>query len=836
MIGIVIVSHSAKLVEGVIELSSEMGGEDLQLYGAGGLNTATHSLGTDPAMIREAIEQAYSPEGVLVLMDLGSALLSAETAIDMLPPDKAEAVVLCHAPLVEGAVAAAVQARLGAPIEQVAAEAEGALAAKIAHLASATDDIPSPHPSAETPPDDQPYTLQLTIKNPLGLHARPAARFVKTAGDFPQATVYVSNETTGQGPVNAKSINGMALLGVQQGHAILIAASGPQAQAALEALQMLANDNFGDKPDIQPSAPSQQRPPSSSPVPASNSLQGVPVSPGIAIGVTQRFQPTLPTIPEHPTENPQSEWEAFLSGIEKARSQIQTDLATATRHTNDDTAAMFEAHLLFLDDEALRTPTYARIFNEKMNAAAAWMQTIQEVASKYRHLEDNYLRSRAKDVEDVGNLVLRTLLGVDALVPTFDHPAILIAPELTPAETTHLDPAYIQGILTAFGGPTSHASILARSLGIPAAAGLGQQILDVQDDTLLVMDGETGRVWLDPGDEIITTYTQKAKAAKAAQAQARKESQRPAITHDGHRVEVAANIRTASEAALAVDAGAESVGLFRTEFLFLDRDSAPDEQEQYEAYRTAAAGLDNRPLIIRTLDAGGDKYIPYLNLEKEANPFLGWRAIRVSLEHTDLFKTQLRAILKVAAEYPIKIMFPMITTLEEWHSAQALLDEATHEIRENGGATPDKIETGIMIEVPAAALMAAQFAEEVDFFSIGTNDLTQYTLAAERGNPKVAQLSDAYHPAILQLIHRVVKAAHTKGKWAGICGELASDPQAIPLLVGLGIDELSMSAPAIPRAKQIIRQLDYSEIRQRVQAILDLNTTEDVRAACKTLY
>jgi phosphoenolpyruvate-protein phosphotransferase/dihydroxyacetone kinase phosphotransfer subunit len=831
MIGIVIVSHSAKLAEGVVELAREMGGNDLLMQGVGGIDSPSQHLGTDPLMILEAIEKVYSAEGVLVLMDLGSALMSAEMAIEMLPPQKASAVRLCDAPLVEGAIAAAVQARLGSPIEQVIQEAKGALIAKETHLGDNTtlvEDAEKQLPTQQEP-TGQKYELLIKVDNPLGLHARPAAHFVQTAGSFSGAEIYVQNQTTGRGPVSAKSINGVTTLGVQQGHEILITASGSQAQAALAALQILADNNFGDGEYVQPSIPLDMETPRTVSVSDSGfPLEGLPVSPGIAIGPAKLFKPEIPDIPDQHAENPQEEWDALLDSIEKTRAQIRADFEIATRRTDNYTAAIFEAHLLFLDDEALRSPARESIFNDKKNAAAAWMHAVEQVAAQYRSLDDSYLQTRAKDVEDVGQQVLINLLGMETIIPAFDEPGILVASNLTPAETTHLDPSKVRGILTAFGGPTSHAAILARSLGIPAVAGLGEGILNLPVDALLVMDGEKGKVWIRPEAEFVAEYTNLAQVAEEAKAQALSESREPAITIDGHRVEIAANIRSAKEAQNAVASGAEGVGLFRTEFLFLDRENPPDEEEQYATYQAAAAALAGRSLIIRTLDAGGDKPIPYLNLEREANPFLGWRAIRLCLEHPDLFKTQLRAIIRVAAAYPVKIMFPMISTLDEWYKAKALLDEAFREVQENGQAIPERMETGIMVEVPATAILAEDFAEEVDFFSIGTNDLTQYTLAVDRTNERVANLASPFNPAVIRLIAITIEGAHKKKRWVGLCGEMAGNPLATPLLLGLGLDEFSMAPISIPKIKHIIRNLKKEKCEQIVQEVLKKYKTEDI--------
>ncbi|MGB8215121.1 MAG: phosphoenolpyruvate--protein phosphotransferase [Anaerolineales bacterium] len=825
-----IVSHSAKLAEGVVELARNMGGADSHIQAAGGLDMPEQPLGTDPMLILNAIEGVYSDDGVLVLMDLGSAILSAEMAIDMLPEEKRPHVLLCEAPIVEGAISAAVQARIGSPLQQVAAEARGALAAKVEQLGPAVQEASPEQPSGKDGSGEEKIEIRIKVNNSLGLHARPAARFVKTAGGFDKTDIRVTNLTTGRGPVNAKSINAITTLGVLHGHEILVSTSGCDAQAALNAIQELANDNFGDIE--QPGKSSTQTAPVATP-PAKDattaSLHGVPTSGGIAIGPVQIFRPVLPSIPTHLITNPSEEWESLKGSIEKTRTQVKADLETAKKHTDAQTADIFEAHLLFLEDEELLLPAKKAIFDQKLNAAAAWHEAIEQVVAQYDKTADAYLQARAKDVEDIGRQVLMNLLKLEISAPQLTEPSILIASDLTPAETARLDSSMVLGICTALGGVTSHAAILARSMGIPAISGIGNGILNLASGTVAVMDGDSGDIWVNPLQKVVDDYTQLAAIARAAKAKAQAESQPPAITLDGRRVEVAANIGSAEDARAAVLSGAEGVGLFRTEFLFLQRQTAPSEDEQFEAYRAAAKALEGRPLVIRTLDAGGDKVLPYLQMETEANPFLGWRAIRLCLAMPDLFKTQLRAIVRVAAESPIKVMFPMVATLSEWRAARGLLQEAIGEVRKGGHNAPDKIETGIMVEIPAAAIKAGQFAKEVDFFSIGTNDLTQYTMAAERGNSHVAALSDPFHPAILELIQRVVNAAHTNGKWAGVCGEMAGDPRAVSLLVGLGVDELSMSAPSIPKVKQIIRNLEYKKVCLQASTMLVEESPEAVR-------
>ena len=825
MIGIVIVSHSAKLAEGVLELARNMGGADLSIQAAGGMNVEDEILGTDPIRILKAIEQVYSDDGVLVLMDLGSAILSSEMALEMLPEEKRGKVILCEAPIVEGAIAAAVQARIGGSLQQVISEARGALIPKYTHLNIGAHQTPQPQATIS---HENRLVIQLIVKNTLGLHARPAARFVQTAGKFPQEMILVSNLTTKSGPVNAKSINSVITLGVRQGHQIEVAVSGPNAQAALDAIKALAEDYFGDQEISTSTAPMQSTP--SVPIrDGSSCLSGIAASTGIVVATAFLYRPAPPEIPEHQIEYPAKEWERLLESIAKTRAVIEADRKAATSRTNQDTAAIFEAHMMFLEDEALLLPTREKIFNEKQNAALAWQSAVDKVSAGFRNLDDLYLQARGKDVEDVGRQVLLNLLGVNVATLAMDKPSILIATDLTPAETSRFEPGTVLGICTAFGGPTSHSVILARELGIPAVVGLGNRILSLHDGQRIILDGEQGKVFVDPIAELVNEYSKKAEALQEAKNKARLERAAPATTRDGRAIEIVANIGSVAGAQIAVESGAEGVGLFRTEFLFLNRTSAPDEEEQVQAYRGTALALNGRPLIIRTLDAGGDKSIPYLNLESETNPFLGWRAIRLCLSQPELFKTQLRAILRVAAEFPVKIMFPMIATLDELRGAKALLAEARQELVVRGETVAEKVETGIMVEIPSVAEMADTFAREVDFFSIGTNDLTQYTFAVDRTNPKVASLADACHPAVLRQILRVVEAARSNGIWVGVCGELAGDPNAIPILLGLGVDELSMSPPSIPMAKEIVRGWSVSQAQSLAEQALQLDLADSVR-------
>jgi len=820
VVGIVLVSHSWRLAEGAAELAREMGGPDVKLETAGGLDMPDHPIGTDAVLVLDAIDRAWSDDGVVVLMDLGSAVLSAEMAIEMLPEDRRAKVLLCEAPFVEGAVSAAVTAKLGAPPEQVAAEARGALAAKVAHLGgeepgAAVEEVSPAFAEGET------RTLRLTVANPHGLHARPAARFVQVASSF-DADVRVSNASAGRGPVTARSLNAVATLGVGQGDEIEVLAAGPQAEPALAAIRELAERAFDE--EVAEEAPAALVTPAA-PAAVAGTIAGVPTSPGIALGPARRFHPPTLEVPDREAEDPQVELRALDDAIAATEADIDAQRAAVAGRAGDYQAAIFDAHRLFLQDEMLIEPVRRSIAGGR-SAPAAWNDAVQAMALEWEELEDEYLRARAADLRSVGQQVLAHLLGVPPPRPTLEGEGILVAPDLTPADTAGLDPTLALGIATAFGGPTSHAAILARSLGIPAVVGLGEAALGIREGTSLALDGDAGLLYLDPPHDVASELEDRRLEREQVERAARAEARAPAVTADGVTVEVAANIGSPEEVPAAVDAGCDGVGLFRTEFLFMERGAMPTEDEQEAAYRRAAEALDDRPIVIRTLDVGADKPLPYIAQPAEANPFLGVRGLRLGLERPELLAAQLRAILRVAADHPVRVMFPMVATLDEVRAARSALGEAATGL---GREIPEALEVGIMIEVPAAALTAPTLATEVDFFSVGTNDLTQYTLAADRGNERVAALSDALHPAVLALIAATCTAATSHGRWVGVCGELAGDPLATPVLVGLGVRELSMSAPAIPAVKRAVREMRVDRAAVLSARALEMPTAEAVR-------
>jgi phosphoenolpyruvate-protein phosphotransferase/dihydroxyacetone kinase phosphotransfer subunit len=816
VVGIVIVSHSAALAESVVELARGMGGPDVAVEVAGGVDAPEPALGTDAMRVLAAIERADSGDGVLVLMDLGSAVLSAEMALDLLPPELRDRVVLSDAPLVEGAVAAAVTARAGAALAQVAEEARTGLEPKSSHLGAASPTLQQL--VAKSPPPTDALELRLEVANRLGLHARPAARFVQTASGF-DADITVSNLTTDRGPASARSLNALATLGVRQGHEILVRANGPDAAPALAALEALAERNFDESEDEAPKAAPSVAKAARAPAGA---LPGLPAAPGIALGPVRHLHPDELQLPTHAAHDPEQEWGVLEAALQRVRNDLEATRARVALRAGHYEASIFDAHLLFLEDEELLGKARLEIRRGR-NAAQAWNAAVTEARAAWEGLDDEYLRARAEDVAAVGRQVLERLLGrAPAAAPS--APGIIVAPDLTPAQTASLEPSVVQGIATAFGGPTSHSAILARSLGLPAVVGLGVNLLALPEGTTLALDGEAGIAYPNPPADVSAEYEERAAARATLLRESRAAAQGPATTRDGTTIEVAANVGAPTDVAAALAAGADGVGLLRTEFLFLDRGAMPDEDEQYEAYLGIARALEGRPLVLRTLDVGADKPLPYVEQQHEANPFLGQRGLRLGLARPDVLEVQLRAALRVAAEHPVRIMFPMVATIEEYREAVGLLETVR-----GGDSYLPRPQVGVMVEVPSAALAAEAFACEVDFFSIGTNDLTQYTLAAERGNERVAAIADPLHPAVLRLIKLVAEAGRTHGAWVGVCGEVGGDPLATPVLLGLGVTELSVAPPLVPGVKEAVRAVDLDAARDLAGEAVGLESAGAVR-------
>ncbi|HEY9832393.1 MAG TPA: dihydroxyacetone kinase phosphoryl donor subunit DhaM, partial [Stenomitos sp.] len=607
MVGIVIVSHSKKLALGVQELAQQMVQGAISSAVAAGIDDPEHPFGTDAIQIYQAIESVYTDDGVIVLMDLGSAILSAEMALEFLPEHQRNKVRLCEAPLVEGTLAAAVQAANGANIEQVLAEARGALTAKITQLSGViTQESQELHVGSRnlssgvqpSPLIGQPtQEIYLTVNNQMGLHARPAAKLVAIACRF-QSQIMLQNVTATSQSVNAKSINQVITLGVHQGDEIAIAAIGTDATEALAALQRLVLSNFGE-------TTSEALP--ATPLPevftaANGQLWGIPASPGIAIGPIVLYQPVVAEVTEYLGDNPHESWEQLQDAIATACQELRTLRHQVAEQVGEEEAAIFDAHLLCLSDPAMVEAARQRIFDYTLDAVSAWKVVVARTVRSYEALKDPYFKARAADVRDVGQRVLRLLTGVVSTPLDFTQPAILVATDLTPSETAHLNPQKVLGICTIAGGATSHSGILARSLGIPAVVGVDVELLSLENGTLIALDGETGQVWVQPEDAELRDLQTKRDRQRQAQQEQRVAAQQPAVTQDGRPIQVVANIGGVADARVALDNGAEGVGLLRSEFLYFDRESSPTEEEQVEQYEAIAALLSPRPLIIRTLD------------------------------------------------------------------------------------------------------------------------------------------------------------------------------------------------------------------------------------------
>jgi phosphocarrier protein FPr len=658
------------------------------------------------------------------------------------------------------------------------------------------------------------------VLNKTGLHARPAATFVDLAKRF-KSSIKVRHDNT---VANGKSLLSLLQLGAENGAAIRVSAEGPDAEAALNTLQKAIASGLGDEPEEQlPPAPTIGTQ-GWTPQAAGATFAGVPASGGLAIGPARQYKQQASLVVEDYSGDPLAEGDRLQNALNAAQAELDKLHEEVKTRLGAGKAAIFRVHGEFLNDATLIMQAVALIY-QGHSAAWAWQHVINERVSQMQKLDDPILAGRAVDLSDVGQRVLRHLVEAKDVRPmALTEPAILLAEDLTPSDTATLDPDMILGLCTARGGPTSHTAILARGFGIPAVVGAGEAVCTVADGTLSILDGESGKLYIKPSDADVQMARNLQEQAQQQQDVARSARFAPAVTSDGHRVEVVANINRASEAPKAIDAGAEGVGLMRTEFLFLARESIPTEDEQFEAYRDMAKAMGDRPVVIRTLDIGGDKEVPYLNLPKEDNAFLGVRGIRLCLVRPDLFLPQLRALYRAASYGRIHIMFPMISTLEDVERARAVAEQ----VREELNAPP--VPLGIMVEVPSAAILADRLAQEVDFFSIGTNDLTQYTLAMDRLHPQLARQADALHPAVLGMIDRTVQAAKKEGKWVGVCGGLAGEVKGAVILTGLGVSELSMGVPSIAAVKAEIRSHSLEDMQRIAQKALQCRTAAEVRA------
>lgn len=796
MIGIVVVSHSRALAEAAKGLAGEMVGASsgLKIEIAAGLDATT--FGTDAAAVAEAIGKADSPDGVLLLVDLGSAILSAELALEFVEADVAERVTISSAPLVEGLVAAAVIAATGASLAQVAAEAQRGLLAKQDHLgdagtsATAVSAASGDTDASQTGGANADVSAEIEVVNAHGLHARPAAQLVSLVASFDAATK-LTHLGSGRGPVDAASLSMVATLNARQGDRLRVDASGPDAQGVVDAVVDFAEQGFGDEDTSTPVAQTSE----GSAVRAGGS--GLDLAVGVAF---------VPVLHVDLTGYRQGTSDEELSRSKAAEAKAREDLAALASQSASAEAGIFAAQRAMVADPAVVEPVREQVARG-VSAPAAWSDVLAGLVQRFESLDDPYQRERAQDIRALERRILRALTGTDehaGETPSTDGPQVLVVPELDAATAATLDARTIVGVVTTSGGATGHGAIVARSRGIPIATGVAAAA-DVHTGQRVAFDSRSGEFVVDPDEATQARYADLAESRRSQQNKALSVAFEPAVTTDGKRIAVVANVSSIADAEAAAAMGAEGAGLVRTEVLFGTWRAAPTIDEQVEAFIGLSRAIGGKPITIRTWDVGGDKPLPFLPQPHEANPFLGVRGLRLSRAEPAALHDQLAAACIASREAEVKVMFPMVTTAAEVDWALSELERATA----SASGRSDSLQVGIMIEVPAAALQAKWLAARLDFVSIGTNDLTQYTLAAERGNAGVADLADPLDPSIVGLIRRVCEEVPSRVEVA-VCGDLASRTDATALLVGCGVSELSTVAPAIPAVKARVREFAHS--------------------------
>ncbi|ATF31321.1 phosphoenolpyruvate--protein phosphotransferase [Staphylococcus simulans] len=560
-------------------------------------------------------------------------------------------------------------------------------------------------------------------------------------------------------------------------------------------------------------------------------IRGIAASDGVAIAKAYLLvEPDL-SFDNGTVTDTEAEVAKFNGALNTSKVELTKIRNNAEQQLGADKAAIFDAHLLVLEDPELIQPIEEKIKNENVNAAQALTDVSNQFITIFESMDNEYMAERAADIRDVSKRVLAHILGVDLPNPSIiDESVVIIGNDLTPSDTAQLNKQYVQGFVTNIGGRTSHSAIMSRSLEIPAVVGTKTITEEVEAGDIIIVDGMTGDVIVNPSDEVVAQYQEKRDNFFKDKQELQKLRDAESVTEDGHHVELAANIGTPNDLPGVVENGAEGIGLYRTEFLYMGRDQMPTEDEQFEVYKVVLEAMKGKRVVVRTLDIGGDKELPYLDLPEEMNPFLGYRAIRLCLAQPEIFRPQLRALLRASVYGKLNIMFPMVATIQEFRDAKALLEEERQNLKNEGVEVSDDIEVGIMVEIPSTAALADVFAKEVDFFSIGTNDLIQYTMAADRMSERVSYLYQPYNPAILRLVQRVIAASHAEGKWTGMCGEMAGDQTAIPLLLGLGLDEFSMSATSILKARRLIRNLSEAQMKDLAAKAVNCATSEEVVA------
>ncbi|WP_394151983.1 phosphoenolpyruvate--protein phosphotransferase [Vibrio maritimus] len=797
MVGIVVVSHSRLLAEGVAELATQMTQGKANLAIAAGVDDPENPIGTDAIAVMGAIEEVCDAGGAVVLMDLGSALLSTEMALELLDDEIRDKVALVSAPIVEGTMAASVAAAAGLPIEAVIAEATSALDVKREHLG---EDINAPvaGESAIVETDSKALRFEWTVKNPHGIHARPAAAIVGCLAPF---TSDVQLEKAGQ-KVSAKSLNSIAKLGVRCDEVIVFYASGSDAEQALAAFTQLAQEHFGEAEQVAKGA--HIEPETEQEVEIVNdidgALAGISVNGGIVTAPAVIFTQEMPAVPTRDFLGADAE----IAKTRQAIAEVKANLEAPSKLPHGE---IFAAHAMMLADPEIALKVEALI-SDACIAEQAWFDVMMALAEQYKSADSQYMREREADVYDICRQVMLALTGEKPKAITINEPSVLLARDLMPSDVAGLDKAKVMAICLSEGGKTSHSAILARAMGIPAVVKVQGCLEQVEVGDEITVDGFSGLLWFAPSQATKEELASKRHEWLAAQELALQNAQSQAVTQDGTEISALANIGGPEDVETALSNGAEGVGLFRTEFLFQESEQLPTEDEQYDVYKQIASAFGDKPITIRSLDVGGDKPLAAYPMPEEENPFLGQRGVRLCLKHEELFATQLRAVIRAHAEQPnIQLMIPMIATVSEVKAVKALIAS----LREQLGFESISLPVGIMIEVPAAVFNADALAAEVDFFSIGTNDLTQYVMAADRGNSEVAELVNYFEPAVLKAIELTVQSANKAGISVSMCGEMAGDTSATELLIKLGLRKFSASSALLPELKQKVRSLTIAQ-------------------------
>lgn len=566
-------------------------------------------------------------------------------------------------------------------------------------------------------------------------------------------------------------------------------------------------------------------------------MKGLGVSPGIGIGNAFIIDKKAMNIERKHVIDTDSEIKRLRNALEIGKNQLNELYLKTLEEVGEKEAQIFKSHEMMLEDDTFSSDVEVRIKNENINAEFAINETSDTYIKLFENIEDEYLRERADDIRDVMTRVIKILLGINNTdYSKLEENSIIIAKDLTPSDTAQIDKSKVAAMITEMGGKTSHAAIIARIMGIPTVVGLENITNKIKPNDFVICDGKSGKVLINPNQKQLKYYTQKKEKEEEVGNELKKQIGLSTVTKDGFEVSLSANIGTPRDVDMVLENDAEGIGLFRSEFIFMNRELSPTEDEQFEEYKEVLSRMNNKPVIIRTLDIGGDKNVPYIDIPKEMNPFLGYRAIRLCLGNIDVFRTQLRAILRASIYGNVKIMFPMISTMKELKDAKKILEEAKLELKKEGKSFKNNIEIGIMIEIPSAAIISDMLAREVDFFSIGTNDLIQYTLAVDRMNSKLSHLYSQYHPALLRLIKSIIENAHKAGIWVGMCGEAAGDPKLIPVFLGMGLDEFSMNAPSVLKSRYIIRGLKKKEMEQVAANTLNLENAVEVEDYLSCLF